>query len=160
LQKKLLESKTWINQLKENGSVFLQADKGLPMKWTMLSSYTDRGEDGVCLLYDLYQLRSIAPPFSDISLDIVDWAEEPVIFHTPVSHQLQHGPVSNGIIKFALVKAPFWNKLLQACGHILVSQEVNELRDGLVLKESFPLQGRKVKEMYLSAEGQVKIIKP
>ena len=155
-----MESKIWIKLLKENGSVFLQAAKGLPLKWTLLRSYNGIGGEGIFLLYDLYQLRSIAPPFSDISLDIIDWAEEPVIFHTPVSPLLQNGPISKGIIKFALIKEPFWNKMLSACGQILISQEVKDRHKGLILEQAFPLQGKRVKEMYLSAEGQVKIIKP
>lgn len=161
MQKKLLEIKIWINKLKENGSVFLQAGKGVPMKWTWLSSYAD-GEvkEGICLLFDLYQLRSIAPSFSDVSLDIIDWAEEPVIFHTPVSPLLRSGPISKGIIRFALIKEPFWNKMLFATGQILVYQQVSEVSDALILEEPFPLQGKNVKEMYLSADGQVKIIKP
>ncbi|HSI77885.1 MAG TPA: hypothetical protein VK957_18445 [Lunatimonas sp.] len=161
MQKKLLEIKTLINKVKENGSVFLQAGGGLPMKWTKLSSFTDSEvREGVCLLFDLYQLRSIAPSFSDISLDIIDWAEEPIIFHTPVSPLLKSGPISKGIIKFALIKEPFWNKMLFASGQILVSQEVNEGIDTLILEEPFPLQQKNVKEMFLSADGQVKIIKP
>ncbi|WP_158860220.1 hypothetical protein [Lunatibacter salilacus] len=161
MQKKLLEIKTLIKKVKENGSVFLQAGRGLPMKWTKLSSFTDReAKEGVCLLFDLYQLRSIAPAFSDISLDIIDWAEEPIIFHTPVSPMLKSGPISKGIIKFALIKEPFWNKMLFASGQILVCQEVNEGIETLILEEPFPLQQKNVKEMYLSADGQVKIIKP
>lgn len=138
----------------------MQAAKGLPMKWSLLHSFKENGEEGVFLLYDLYQLRSIVPPFSDISLDIIDWAEEPIIFHSPVSPLLQNGPISKGIIKFALIKEPFWNKMLYACGQILVSQEVKDRHKGLILEQAFPLQGKRVKEMYLSAEGQVKIIKP
>lgn len=161
MQKKLLEVKNLINKLKENGSVFLRAGRGVPMKWTTLSSF-DGGEvkEGICLLFDLYQLRTIAPAFSDVSLDIIDWSEESVIFHTPVSPILKSGPISKGIIKFALIKEPFWNKMLFASGQILVCQELDQENDAWVLDEPFPLQEKNVKEMYLSADGQVKIIKP
>nr|MBI1230826.1 hypothetical protein [Cytophagales bacterium] len=160
MQKKLLESRTWINELKEKGSGFLQAGAGEPMKWTLLSTYRDQGDSGVCLLYDLYQLRTIAPPFSDVSLDIVDWTEEPVIFHTPVSPLLVHGPISKGIIKFVLVKEAFWNRMLYSIGQILVTESGNEGQNGLQIDQNFPYQGKNVKEIYLTAEGHVKIIKP
>lgn len=161
MQKKLLEVKNWIKKFKENGSVFLEAGRGVPMKWTTLTSFSDvEVKEGVCLLFDLYQLRSIAPAFSDVSLDIIEWTEEPIIFHTPASPTLNSGPISKGIIKFALIKEPFWNKVLFACGQILVCQDVKEAVDALILEEPFPLQQKNVKEMYLSADGQVKIIKP
>ena len=161
MQKKLLEAKSLINKIKEKGSVFLQAGKGVPMKWTILSSYVKgENQEGICLLFDLYQLRTIAPAFSDVSLDIIDWSEEPIIFHTPASPMLKGGPVSNGIVKFALIKEPFWNKMLFTGGQIIVYEEVDQEQNSLVLEEAFPLQQKNVKEMYLSADGQVKIIKP
>ncbi|MCC5938848.1 MAG: hypothetical protein JJU34_16330 [Lunatimonas sp.] len=150
---------SWIKQIKELGTVSLLISGGNILCLSKLSAVkAPVSENAVFLLYDLFQLRTIAKPFSEVSLDIVEWAEDPVIFHTDVNRLVMKDSFSGEIIKFAVLKDPFWKNSLRSIGEIVVC--LPDLSEGKVweLPHPLPLFGKSVKQLYLSAEGQVKWI--
>lgn len=115
--------------------------------------------DGIFLIFELFQIRSIALPFSEVSLDIVQLASEPIIFHTTVNEILLNAPVIDHLVKFALLKEGFWNRLLYNYGRPLVYQVPHLLAGENKTMERFPLASGEVKEMFLGPEGEVKMLK-
>ncbi len=117
------------------------------------------GNDWIYLVFDLFQLRSICGQFSEVSLDVVEFASKPTIYHSPASKRSENGPMEDGVLKFSLIREPNWNKLLfQINALVLVnmeSQEVSTNSTDLL----FPLYGSGTKEIYLSAAGDIKILK-
>ncbi|WP_209328781.1 hypothetical protein [Lunatimonas salinarum] len=159
MYKKPFTIEPWIKQIKASGTACLRTIDGNHLFFSKLSALTAPVSDSaVFLLHDLFQLRTIAKPFSDVSLDIVDWAEDPVIFHTDVNRPMMKDSFSGEIIKFALLKDPFWKHHLHSIGEIVVC--LPHHREGAVweVAHSLPLFGKVVKQLYLSAEGQVKMI--
>lgn len=148
-----------VSTLKEKGSISFKASSGEVIRWDLVSSVNGSYEaDGVFLIHELYQLRGIAKPFSEVSLDIVEWSEDPVIFHTDAGPLLLGEPFSGRIIKFALIKDPYWKNLLKRIGGTVYSTYRTDLDGDFIIREPFPLCKGNVKEIYLSAEGQVKMI--
>ena len=117
------------------------------------------GTDGIFLLFDLFQIRSICMPFSEVSLDIVDFASKPTIFHSPASTALSSGPVQNGQVKFSLIREPHWNKLLFQLSQPVIARVLSHGNADYQVSAFFPLLMKGVKEMFLGPEGEVKIIK-
>lgn len=119
----------------------------------------EMGEDWIFLLFDLFQIRTLCEPFSEVSLDIVEYASKPTIYHSPPNRVLKSPPLINGNLKFSLIREPNWNKFLfQLSQPILVKMESKEK----VYEETslvFPLYSPNVKELVLGAEGDIKIIK-
>ncbi|RAI90158.1 hypothetical protein [Algoriphagus yeomjeoni] len=117
------------------------------------------GEDWTFLLFDLFQIRTICEPFSEVSLDIVEYANKPTVYHSPANRIIKNGPIVDGVLKFSLILEPNWNKLLfQISQPVLVnlnSKEMTAHQTPLL----FPLLSPSTKEMYLGPEGEVKIIK-
>lgn len=157
--KKPLIIESWIKQIKEEGTVSLKTLEGTTLYCSKLSALkAPVSENAVFLLYDLFQLRTIAKPFSDVSLDIVEWAEDPVIFHTDVNRVLMRDSYSGEIVKFTLLKDPYWKNCLRSIGEIVVCLPHRTESHAWQLPHSLPLFGKVVKQLYLSAEGQVKMI--
>jgi len=119
----------------------------------------EMGFEGVYLLFDIFQIRSICEPFSEVSLDVVEYASKPTIYHSQANKLLKSGPIQDGILKFALIREPSWNRLLfelsQPVIVNLVSSEAAVHKTDLL----FPLFSPGSKELFLSADGDVKIIK-
>ncbi|MEB2783826.1 hypothetical protein [Algoriphagus persicinus] len=120
---------------------------------------TEMGDDWTFLLFDLFQIRTICEPFSEVSLDIVEYANKPTVYHSPANRILNNGPIVDGELKFSLILEPNWNKLLfQISQPVLVkidSQETTSHQTPIF----FPLLSPSTKEMFLGPEGEVKIIK-
>lgn len=119
----------------------------------------EMGENWTFLLFDLFQIRTICEPFSEVSLDIVEYANKPTIYHSLANRINKDGPMVDGVLKFSLILEPNWNKLLfQISQPVLVnlnSKESTTHQTPLL----FPLLSPGTKEMYLGPEGEVKIIK-
>jgi hypothetical protein len=148
-----------IKEIKEKGRVVLKDADNRTFLW-VLPKFWDNdvdGNDGVFLLYDTFQIRSVGEQFSEVALDIVEFSNKPVIFHTPVSKFLLNGPVQNGNVKFFMMKNPEWKKLLFGISQPIVMKAVNADTDH-VISVSMPVLLPHTKEMYLGAEGQVKIL--
>ena len=146
--------------MKDQGQVTLQlpGDKILQLlpreSWKM-----DQGNDWIFLLYDLFQIRSICQSFSEVSLDIVDFASKPTIYHSPVNKLLEGSPVVDGLVKFSLIREPNWNKLLFQIGKPILARLQDGISGDLVVEVPFQLQIKDVKELFLGSEGEVKIYK-
>lgn len=125
-----------------------------PEKWK-----EEMGKDWVFLLFDLFQIRSVCEQFSEVSLDIVEFASKPTIYHSKANQLINKGLTKDGVIRFALIREPNWNKFLfQLAQPVLVLLDSGE-KTSYETNLQFPLFSPSVKEFYLGAEGDVKIIK-
>lgn len=117
------------------------------------------GNNWIYLLFDLFQIRSICGQFSDVSLDVVEFASKPTIYHSPASRLISNGPMENDVLKFSLVREPNWNKLLfQINSPVLVNME-STVEYSHTTDLPFPLYSTDTKEIYLGPEGDIKILK-
>jgi len=152
-----VEIKTIIKILTEEGRITLKDKDGflfdlvVPQKW---DSEKDDAE-GVFLLFDLFQIRSIAEQFSEVALDIVEYTEKPVIFHTTAGRAFPGGPTSDGNVRFLMIKKGYWNSLLFNFGKPLVFQRSRSKGSEYELDEVFPAAHR---SLFLGPEGDVKIL--
>jgi len=152
-----VEIKNIIKILNDEGRITLRDGDGLlldlisPLQW---HNQKDDAE-GVFLLFDLFQIRSIAEQFSEVALDIVEYAEKPVIFHTPAGRNLVGGPSAEGLVKFLMIKKGFWNSLLFSYGKPLVFQRSAQKSTEYKIDEIFPVAHR---SLFLGPDGDVKII--
>lgn len=119
----------------------------------------EMSEDWTFLLFDLFQIRAICEPFSEVSLDVVEYANKPTVYHSPANGIIKDGPIVDGVLKFSLILEPTWNKLLfQISQPVLVkidSKEAASFQTPIL----FPLLSPSAKEMFLGPDGDVKIIK-
>lgn len=157
-----MDIKAIIQLLRDKGRVSLKDNQGQTIelieqeKW---DKHSDR-EDSIFLLFDLFQIRSIAMPFSDVSLDIVEFNTKPLIYHTPANRNLADAPMVDGKIKFAMIRDGNWNKLLFTYGKILICHRVSgDRKADFEVHDKFPLVGQGIVEMFLGPEGEVKILK-
>lgn len=149
---------TAIGLLKEKG--ILQVLDGAGNRFDLKElSVWPQGTAGVFLIHDLFQIRNLAGNFSEVALDIVSYSPDKVIFHSPVNPMLKNGPISNGIIKFVFVKEDFWNRLLFQFGRQLIFCAGKGERSDFRTEVRFPLFAGNIREIFLGAEGEVKIIK-
>lgn len=119
----------------------------------------EMGEDWTFLLFDLFQIRAICEPFSEVSLDVIEYANKPTVYHSPASRIIKSGPIVDGVLKFSLIMEPSWNKLLfQISQPVLVKIDTNEVTSHQT-PLLFPLLSPSSKEMFLGPDGDVKIIK-
>lgn len=155
-----MEIKEVVNVLKEKGRVKIKDGQGAILELISVSNWdTAKDDDGIFLFFDLFQIRSVAEPFSDVSLDIIAFASKPTIYHTPVNRVLKTGPIHDKKVKFAIIQKDFWNKLLFAYSQPLILQYVKSEHFDFETKEHFPLLSAGTKEMFLSPEGDVRILK-
>ncbi|MDF2157424.1 hypothetical protein [Algoriphagus sp. CAU 1675] len=155
-----MESANYINEFKKEGILHLKEGNGKvltflkPEKWNK-----EMGQDWIYLLFDLFQIRSICEQFSEVSLDIVEFASKPTIYQSNANALVNEELAKEGLIRFSLIREPNWNKFL-----FQISQPVLVRLDSGVstpnhTKLQFPLFSPSVKELYLGADGDVKIIK-
>ena len=145
---------------RENGKVGIKEGNGVsicllkPELWKV-----EMGFDWVYLIFDLFQIRTICEPFSEVSLDIVEFASKPTIYQSPANKLALTGPVQDGCIRVSLIREPNWNKLLfQFSQPVLFRIEKNQSAE-FETSIYFPLLNPSKKELYLGPEGEVKIIK-
>ena len=156
-----MEINSVTKKLRDGGKVVIKEGNNLlfelivPSKWEVQKD----SSDGVFLLYDTFQIRTLSNQFSEVSLDVVEYANKPTIYHTPVNRFYKDGPIHEGLVKFSMVKHPFWNSLLYTFGQPLVFQQIKEQLFDFETREYFPLLTTGVKEIYLSPEGDIKILK-
>ncbi len=147
-------------KIKSDGLVHLKEGNGKVMTFMKPEQWEpSKGKDWIFLIFELFQIRTICEPFSEVSLDIVEFASKPTIYHSPPNRVMKSPPLENGNLKFSIIREPSWNKFLfQLSQPILVKLDTNEKvfeETGLV----FPLFSPNVKELMLGADGDVKIIK-
>ena len=147
-------------EFKKTGSLHLKEGNGNLISLIKTENWTpELGKDWVFLLFDMFQIRTICEAFSEVSLDIVEYASKPTIYHSIPSRVLKLDLVSDGKLKFALIREPNWNRFLfQIAQPILVKLDSNE-KPTVSVDLPFPLYSPSLKELFLSPNGDVKIIK-
>ncbi|MFC3878831.1 hypothetical protein ACFOSV_01515 [Algoriphagus namhaensis] len=125
-----------------------------PTKWSISD-----GANWIYLLFDMFQIRAIAPQFSEVSLDLVEFANKPTIYRTLPNFQSKNGPLIDGKIKFSMLKEPNWHKLLFQISQPVLVQLDTKSKVDFNVDILFPLFSPNLKELYLGPEGDVKIIK-
>jgi hypothetical protein len=156
-----MEIKDAINILKEKGRIRIKDGHGTILELVAPQKWDPEKDDpeGVFLFFEVFQIRNVAEQFSEVSLDIVEYATKPTIYHTPVNRILKSGPVIDGKVKFAVIRKDFWNKLLFAFSQPLILQFSKSKESDFVTEDFFPLLSAGTKEMFLSPDGDVKIIR-
>lgn len=156
----MLDHAAILSSLKENGKVYLQEGSGKTFclrKGTVAEK--EILQDGIYLLFDLFQIRTLCIAFSEVSLDIVDFASKPTIYQSPANPLLPKGAVVNGLVRFSLIREPNWNKLLFQLAHPVLFTEEKEVKADIQTNLLFPLFHNGTKELFLGPEGEVKIRK-
>lgn len=156
----MLDHAAILNPLKEKGKVYLQDGSGhifCLRKGALAEKETL--DEGIYLLFDLFQIRTLCVAFSEVSLDIVDFASKPTIYKSPANPLLPKGAVVNGLVRFSLIREPNWNKLLFQIAHPVLFTEEKDVKPEVQTNLLFPLFHTGTKELYLGPEGEVKISK-
>lgn len=149
-----------VQSLKQDGRVTIREGHGktidlvVPERW----NHNQDTSEGIFLIFELFQIRSFAQPFSEVSLDLVELASRPIIYHTPVNKTLASAPVVNQLVRFAFIQEGFWNRLLFTFGRPLIYQPSVQLTGECHTVHKFPLAAGDVKEMFLGPEGEVKML--
>lgn len=117
------------------------------------------GNKWIYILYDLFQIRSICGQFSEVSLDVVEFASKPTIFHSPASKLVGSGPMEDRVLKFSVIREPSWNKLLFQVNSLLLVNLESQEDSTHSTDVLFSLVGPGTKEIYLGPEGDIKILK-
>lgn len=156
-----MEIKDIISIIKEKGRVKVKEGHGNILEFIALEKWdqVSDSQEGLFLIFDVFQLRSISEQFSDVSLDIIEFATKPTIYHTIKGRFLRNGPVQQDQIKFSLIKKDFWNKLLFTYGQVLIFNKSDGEDFDFETNDFFPLLSAGTKEMFLSPEGDIKILK-
>lgn len=156
-----MEIKDAVNILKEKGRIRIKDGHGTvlelvaPQRWDAAKD----DQEGIFLFFDVFQIRNVAEQFSEVSLDIIEYATKPTIYHTPVNRILKNGPIIDGRVKFSVIRKEFWNKLIFAFSQPLILQFSKSKEWDMVTEDFFPLLSAGTKEMFLSPDGDVKIIR-
>ncbi|MDN3670160.1 hypothetical protein QWY93_12575 [Echinicola jeungdonensis] len=155
-----MEASTIVKALKEKGRVTLQEGGGRLVNLIMPEEFhpgKDQ-ENAIFLLADLFQIRSVAGQYSEVALDIVEYATKPTVYTTKASPLLVNKPKSGDEVKFSLIKRGFWHQVIFGVGRPILFQEVKQAEGEVeVVKENFPLYQGNVKRLFLGPDGQVKI---
>ncbi len=149
-----------IKEIKDKGRIILKDTENRSMLLILPKFWENEldGDDGIFLLYDTFQIRSVGEQFSEVALDIVEYSNKPVIFYTPASKLLTHGPVKNGLIKFFMMKNPEWKKLLFGLSQPILMKVIASSDSEFTFPFAMPVFSTHALEMYLGAEGDVKIL--
>lgn len=124
-----------------------------PFKWT-----PEKGDNWTYLLFDLFQLRIIAQQFSEVTLDLVEYASKPTIYQTAPNFQSEKGPRHNDLISFALIQAPEWKSLLFSISQPVLVQLDSKTEVDFSVDQFFPLYSSSLKRIFLGPEGEIKIL--
>lgn len=153
-----MEINTIVRLLRENGRVCVQEGAGKKIELINPDLYDkEADQSAIYLLTDLFQIRALAGQFSEIALDIVEYATKPTIYTSLASPLLSNGPVEDGKVKFSILKQGFWNKVVFSFSRPLLYKEVFEQEEAGLVKDKFPLFRSDVKRLFLSPDGDVKI---
>lgn len=155
-----MDQQAIVKAFRGKGEVTIREGNGKTLTLLKLESWKpEMGKEWVYLLFDLFQIRTVCEPFSEVSLDVVEFGTKPTIYHSPVNGVLKHGPIEGGVIQFSLIREPNWNKLLyQISQPVLARVESGNAPLDFQTDLYYPLLGPTTKEMYLGPDGDVKII--
>jgi hypothetical protein len=156
----MLDQASILALLKEKGKVYIKEGSGKVFSLRKGSlAEQEQVTVGIYLLFDLFQIRTLCVSFSEVSLDIVDFASKPTIYQSPANPSLPKGAVVNGLVRFSLIREPNWNKLLFQIAHPVLFTEESGVEAEVQTSLLFPLFHTGTKELFLGPEGEVKIKK-
>ena len=156
----MLDQANILTLLKEQGIVYLKEGSGKIFSLRKGSlAEKEILEKGIYLLFDLFQIRTVCVSFSEVSLDIVEFASKPTIYESPANPLLPKGAVVNGLVRFSLIREPNWNKLLFQIAQPVIFTEETGVEAAVQTSLLFPLFHSGTKELFLGPEGEVKIKK-
>lgn len=155
-----MDQQAIVKTFRDKGEVTIKEGNGKILRILKAEGWKpEMGYDWTYLLFDLFQIRSVCEPYSEVSLDIVEFGSKPTIFHSPVNPVIKTGPIQDGTIQYSLIREPNWNKLLFQLAQPVLAKIYSEGTQADFQTELFfPLLGPNTKEMYLGPEGDVKII--
>jgi hypothetical protein len=156
----MLDQANILTLLKEKGIVYIKEGSGkiFSLRKGSLAEKEILGK-GIYLLFDLFQIRTLCVSFSEVSLDIVEFASKPTIYESPANPLLPKGAVVNGLVRFSLIREPNWNKLLFQIAQPVIFTEETGVEAAVQTSLLFPLFHAGTKELFLGPEGDVKIKK-
>ena len=155
-----MDSAAISKSFREKGKVTLKEGNGIVLTLLKPDHWKEElGNNWTYLLFDLFQIRSICEPFSEVSLDVVEFASKPTIYHSPVNKSLATGPITEGRILFSLIREPNWNRLLFQIAQPVLFHLAPNSEFEFETKLYFPLLSPSTKELYLGPNGEIKIIK-
>jgi hypothetical protein len=156
----MLDQANILTLLKEKGIVYIKEGSGkiFSLRKGSLAEKEILGK-GIYLLFDLFQIRTLCVSFSEVSLDIVEFASKPTIYESPANPLLPKGAVVNGLVRFSLIREPNWNKLLFQIAQPVIFTEETGVEAAVQTSLLFPLFHTGTKELFLGPEGEVKIKK-
>ncbi|QDH79601.1 hypothetical protein FKX85_11350 [Echinicola soli] len=153
-----MEVKTIVDELREKGRVCVLDGSGKPVELIVPEHFQDKDDSqAIFLLVDLFQIRALAGQFSEIALDIIEFATKPTVYTSWASDLLKKGPIHVEKVKFSILKKGFWNNIVFSFSRPLVVQHGKKEEAIGSVSEKFPLFQGEVKKLFLSAEGDVKI---
>jgi hypothetical protein len=156
----MLDQANILTLLKEKGIVYIKEGSGKIFSLRKVSlAEKEILEKGIYLLFDLFQIRTLCVSFSEVSLDIVEFASKPTIYESPANPLLPKGAVVNGLVRFSLIREPNWNKLLFQIAQPVIFTEETGVEATVQTSLLFPLFHAGTKELFLGPEGEVKIKK-
>ncbi len=156
----MLDQANILTLLKEKGIVYIKEGSGKIFSLRKGSlAEKEILEKGIYLLFDLFQIRTLSVSFSEVSLDIVEFASKPTIYESPANPLLPKGAVVNGLVRFSLIREPNWNKLLFQIAQPVIFTEETDVEAAVQTSLLFPLFHTGTKELFLGPEGEVKIKK-
>jgi hypothetical protein len=156
----MLDQANILTLLKEQGIVYIKEGSGKIFSLRKGSlAEKEILEKGIYLLFDLFQIRTLCVSFSEVSLDIVEFASKPTIYESPANPLLPNGAVVNGLVRFSLIREPNWNKLLFQIAQPVIFTEETGVEAAVQTSLLFPLFHAGTKELFLGPEGEVKIKK-
>ena len=152
-----MDHKEISRQFTEAGKISFEDTQGQGFDWVKVEQWRPE-MDGLFLIHEIYQLKSLVGNFSEIALDIVEYAADETIFLSPQPSWNINKGKSGGLIKFALVGSPYWKQILQQIREIVFLKWEDEKRSSVIKGgQAFPFT-RKSKLMGLYEDGRVKII--
>jgi len=155
-----LDHSHFLKLFKKEGILSIQEGNGKVVTFISLTNWTpEKGDNWIYLLFDTFQIRSICEQFSEVSLDIVEFASKPTIYHSKPNSVIPNGPRVSGSLMFSLIREPNWNKLLFQISQPTLVKLDSKAKVDVKTDLLFPLFSPGTKEMYLGAEGEVKILK-
>ena len=156
-----MDQQAIVKTFRDKGQVTIKEGNGKVLTLLKSDSWQpEMGKGWMFLLFDLFQVRSVCVPFSEVSLDVVEFATKPTIYHSPMNPVIKSAPTQNGNIRFSLIRDSNWNKLLFAISQPVLAG-IGEASGSADFQTDlyFPLLGPNTKEMFLGPEGDIKIIK-
>lgn len=155
-----MDFRKFVEAFRQKGQVSIQEGNGKTLTFLACSEWTPaHGTEWVVLLYDIFQIRGVGGHFSEVSLDIVDFASKPTIYHVVPGYSVPEGLREKGKVRFSLIRDKEWNPFLFQLSDLVLCQTVNGMHADFSVTNFFPLLSPNLKEMELGLNGEVTIIK-